>query len=253
MKDLKLNLKDRIVFISGANRGIGKAIAIEILKRGAKKVYGGTRKLAALDDLAKSYEGRLIPVQLDVTDDSSIANAVKIATDVDILINNAGIMIGDSLFGKEAITNFKTHFDVNVLGIIKLSQALLPAIKAGEKGAIVSISSLAGLANMPVIGSYSVSKAAAHSVIQGMRAELVNDPISVIGVYPGPIDTDMAKGFEMDKDSPETVAKSVANAIENGLEDVYPDVMSSQIKPVYMANPKAIETEFGMYVAPVEQ
>ncbi len=253
MKDLKLNLKDSVVLISGANRGIGNAIALELLARGAKKVYAGTRDLGAIDATESSYEGKLVPLQLDVTDEASINNAAKLATDVDILINNAGVLLGDSLLNSDSLNNLKIHFDVNVIGLMKLTQAFLPSIRSKAKGAIVSISSLAGLGNMPVIGSYSVSKAAVHSIIQGLRGDLTNESVAVIGVYPGPIDTEMAKGFEMDKDSPQAVAKSIADGIENGVEDVFPDQMSLQVEPLYMGNPKAVETEFGMYVAPVNQ
>ncbi len=250
MKNLKLNLKDRVVFISGANRGIGKAIAIELLDRGAKKVYAGTRNMSSMEEAKKTYGDKLVPVQLDVTDEESIAKAAESASDVEILINNAGVLFGDSLLTEDSLNNFKKHFDVNVIGLIKLTQSFIASIRSKEKGAIVSISSLAGLGNMPVIGSYSVSKAAVHSTIQGLRGELTEEPIAVIGVYPGPIDTDMAKGFEMDKDTPETVAKSIADAIENGVEDVFPDKMSSEVGVMYQTSPKAIETEFGKYKAP---
>lgn len=250
MKDLKVNTSGKVAFVSGANRGIGKAITIELLERGAKKVYAGARNTANLLTLQEMYPERLIPVQLDVTNNDSIANAVKVASDVEILVNNAGLLIGDSIFSVEALDNFKSQFDVNVMGLVKLSQGFISSIKTGAAGgSIVNISSMAGLGNMPVIGSYSASKAAVHSIIQAMRGELSQDKVSVIGVYPGPIDTDMAKGFEMDKDSPENVARNIVDGIENGIEDVFPDQMSQQLKAVYMTNPKAIETEFGAYVA----
>ncbi len=252
MNNLEINLQGRVVLISGANRGIGLAIAIELLERGAKKVYAGTRNLEAFASVESTFEGRLIPIQLDVTDESSIEKAANKASDVDILINNAGVLQGDSLLTRDALNNFKTHFDVNVLGLLKLTQAFLPQIRKSDKGAIVSISSLAGLGNMPMIGSYSVSKAAVHSIIQGLRAELQADKVLVIGVYPGPIETDMTKGFEMDMDAPQTVASNIANALETGLEDVFPDKMSMEISAIYQSSPKTIETEFGKFKGSAE-
>ena len=108
----------------------------------------------------------------------------------------------------------------------------------------MNISSLAGLGNMPFGATYSVSKAAVHSITQGIRAEMIPHNTLVVGVYPGPIATDMTQGWDMDKDSPQNVAKSIVDGIENGVEDVFPDVMSSQVGPFYASNPKGVEQQF---------
>lgn len=248
MSKIKVNPEGKVIFISGSNRGIGRAIAVELLEAGAKKVYAAARNTSSLSSLVEKYGDKIVPVTLDVTSKESIGNAAAIATDVEILINNAGILNGGGFISNDAISGLKTHLDVNVFGLINLTNALVNSIKSKDSGAIVNISSVAGLANMPMIGTYSASKAIVHSMTQSMRGELASDGILVSGVYPGPIDTDMAKGFEMEKDSPENVAKNIISALKNGEEDVFPDVMSQQVGAGYASNPKAIEKDFGAYV-----
>ena len=246
---MKVTIKGKTALVSGANRGIGKAITEALLDNGAKKVYACARNVASLNDLKTKYEDRLIPVELDVTKDESIAYVANTATDIDILVNNAGVLVpGNFTFGN-MLESMQTNFDVNVWGLAKLTNAFFNKMKASESAAIVSISSVAGLANMPVASTYSASKAAVHSIVQGLRGELRDSNVLVCGVYPGPIDTDMAKGFEMEKDSPENVAKNVIRGIEEGVEDIFPDVMSQQVGAGYMASPKAVETQFGGIVS----
>ena len=248
MSEVKINPNGKVALVSGGNRGIGKAIVVELLERGASKVYAGARNPETLTVLKDKYGDRLVPLKLDVTDAASVAEAVETANDVDILINNAGVLKFDSLLAQDAAENFAYHLSVNVHGLLSLTNAFIAQLRSRSEAALVNVSSLAGLANMPSIGTYSVTKAAVHSITQGYRAELANDSVLVTGVYPGPIDTDMAKDLEMEKDSPENVAKAIIDGIESGAEDVFPDVMSSQVGVAYAADPKAIEKEFGTYV-----
>lgn len=241
---MKVSIKGKNALVSGANRGIGKAITESFLDNGANKVYAGARNVESLQGLKEKYGERLVPVELDVTDDNTIANAASQATDVDVLVNNAGVLVQGNFGGGNMLESLQTNFDVNVYGVVKLTDAFYNQIKDKDSGAILYVSSVAGLANMPVFSSYSASKAAVHSIVQGVRGELKNTNILVAGVYPGPIDTDMAKGFELDKDSPENVANNIVNAMEAGIEDIYPDVMSTQIGQAYSASPKGVESEF---------
>ena len=245
----QVNPKGKVVFVSGANRGIGKSITIELLERGAAKVYAGSRNIDTLSDLKAKYGERLVPVVLDLSNDTSISQASKVAADVDILINNAGVLVGGEVLTKSAIKGLQDNFEVNVFGTLKLTLAFKEQLKKSSETAIVNLSSLAGLANMPVIGTYSVSKAAVHSITQGLRGELVNDNVLVSCAYPGPIDTDMVRGMEMPKDSPENVTKSIVDGLENGTEYIFPDQMSAEAGPVYLASPQGIETQFGSFVA----
>lgn len=248
MREKKILTKGKIALVSGSNRGIGKAIVQELLENGAKKVYAGARNVSTLDELKEKYGERLVPIELDVTNDDSIANAAKIATDVEILVNNAGIFAIGSFLGGNLLESLKTNLEVNVWGLVKLTNAFLEILRKQESAAIISISSVAGLANMPMALTYSVSKAAVHSVVQGLRGELKNSNILVTGVYPGPIDTDMAKGVEMEKDSPENVARDIIRGIAEGKEDIFPDVMSKQIGQGYAGSPKAVEEQFANFV-----
>jgi len=248
MSGLKINVAGKTVLVTGSNRGIGKAILIELLERGAKKVYAGARNITTLDDLKSKYGERLIPIQLDVTNEQDITNAAALADDVEILINNAGVGAYGGFFGEGAIAAFDQNLAVNVYGLINLTKAFVQTLKEQEEAAIVNISSVAGLASMPVLGTYSATKATVHSITQSFRGELAQDNILVSGVYPGPIDTDMAKDFDMPKDSPENAAKAILDGLAEGKEEIYPDPMSTQVGEGYSTNPKGIEQEFAAYV-----
>lgn len=249
MSELHISPEGKVAFVSGSNRGIGKAITIELLEKGAQKIYAGARNLDSLNELKEQYRDRLIPTTLDVTDDTSISTAVENAGDVEILINNAGIFVMGGFFSSDTIENLKKNHEVNVLGLVKLTNSFIGVLKKKKAAAIVNISSVAGLGNMPMAATYSATKATVHSITQGMRGELANDNILVIGVYPGPIDTDMAKNVPMDKESPENVAKDVVQGLIDGKEDVFPDSMSKQIGQTYISDPKSVEKQFGQFVA----
>lgn len=242
-----LNPKGKTAFVSGANRGIGKAILIELLEQGVSKIYAGARNVDSLNELVASYKERIIPIQLDVTNDESIRKAANSVESLDILVNNAGVFATGGVMADNALESLETNLNVNVWGLLKLSNAMLPQLKNREASAVINISSLAGLANMPMAATYSVSKAAVHSITQGMRAELNENNTLVIGVYPGPIDTDMAAQIDMEKDSPQNVAKAIVNSMNEGIEDVYPDVMSKEAGAYYAQNPKEIEKQFGQF------
>ncbi len=247
MSVIKINPKGKIALISGANRGIGKSIAIELLNRGAEKVYAGARDVATLKELVIEFGDRVIPIQLDVTDSISIANAASKIDKLDILVNNAGVFSIGGIFNGETTKSLQQNLDVNLWGVINLSNAVIDVLKKSEASSIINISSLAGLGNMPMAATYSVSKAAVHNLTQGMRAELTSNNTLVIGVYPGPIETDMTAGVEMDKDSPENVAKNIVDGLVNGIEDVFPDALSSQIAPLYASDPKSVEQQFSQF------
>ncbi len=248
MSNITVDPSGKTIFVSGANRGIGKAITLELLSRGAKKIYAGARNVESLATLSNEFGDRVVPVQLDVTDDASIAAATKSVTDLDILVNNAGVFAVGGLISETANESLKNNLDVNVWGLLKLTNALAGQLKKAESTAIVNISSLAGLSNMPMAATYSVSKAAVHSITQGIRGELAGTNTLVVGVYPGAIETEMTAAMEMDKDSPENVAANIANALTNGIEDLFPDAMSEQMGTLYSSSPKGMEQQFAEFV-----
>lgn len=248
MSKTKLHPNGKTALVSGANRGIGRAIVEELIRRGAAKVYAGARNMNSLNGLKAEYGDKIVPVTLDVTNQESIDKLAAQIGHLVILVNNAGKLILGSIISSESVSSLKENMDVNVWGLIKLSNAVSNHFVKDNPTVIVNISSLAGLGNMPFATTYSVSKAAVHSITQGMRAEMAPQNTLVVGVYPGPIDTDMIKALEMEKDSPKNVAKSIVDGIENGVEDVFPDAMSQQVGPFYATNPKAVEEQFATMI-----
>jgi NAD(P)-dependent dehydrogenase (short-subunit alcohol dehydrogenase family) len=237
--ELVMNIENKTVLITGANRGIGWALANEAIKRGAKRVYAGTR--SALQNVDK----RVTPLTLDVTKVSQIQQATEMVDSLDILINNAGIAIYDDLSNFDVI---EQHLAVNLLGSLKVTRALLPLLRR-SKGAIVNNLSLVSLAPLPVIPAYSISKAAAFSMTQSMRALLASQGVSVHAVFLGPIDTDMNRGFDIPKASPESVAQGTFDGLEKGEEDIFPDPASQSIAEGWRAGvAKVLEHQFAAFV-----
>ena len=238
-----VNIKDKVVFVTGANRGIGKSFATVALAQGAKKVYACARTLSTLDELVASDPDRVVAVELDVTNQAQIDAAAAQATDLDILVNNAGMgaSLGAPVSSSTDEAGMRMEMDVNYFGILKMVRAFVPTLKNNGGGAIVNILSIAGLMNFPFAPGYSASKHAGHSMTQHLRAELAGQNTLVTGVYPGPIDTDMAKDLPFDKASPDSVAEKVYAAIAEGAEDVYPDPYAENFVQQLEADRKALE------------
>jgi NAD(P)-dependent dehydrogenase (short-subunit alcohol dehydrogenase family) len=248
MSELKIDPRGKVAFVTGSNRGIGRSITVALLENGASKVYAGARDTTTLSSLKQQYGDRLVPIELDVTNEDTISRAAETANDVNILINNAGVLSSGGFFDDGLESSLETNLSVNVWGLVKVSKAFVNTLRNGSSNAIVNLSSVAGLANMPMLGTYSASKAAVHSITQGMRGELAEDDIRVLGVYPGPIDTDMAAGFPMEKATPEYVANQLIDALRTGVDDVFPDPMALQSGATYASEPKQLEKEFGAWV-----
>jgi NAD(P)-dependent dehydrogenase (short-subunit alcohol dehydrogenase family) len=234
-----MTIADKAVLVTGANRGIGQALVEEALRRGAKRVYAGTRHPFT------HLDRRVTPLMLDVTNVSQIQRAVEDVETLDVLINNAGVAIYDDLSNLEVI---EKHLAVNFMGMVKVTQAFLPLLKR-SKGAIVNNLSLAGLAALPVIPSYSISKAAAFNMTQSLRALLAGQGVTVHAVVLGPIDTDMNRGFDIPKASPESAALRIFDGLEKGDEDIFPDPASLSIAEGWRTGPvKALERQFACFV-----
>ena len=210
-----MQIAEKTVLITGANRGVGEALVKEALNRGAKKVFAGTRGAA-------NTNPRVTTLTLDVTNPSQIQRAVEQVAHLDVLINNAGVGIYDDLTDLAAI---QKHLDVNLLGLLKVTQAFLPLLTR-SKGAIVNILSVTSVAPFPVIPGYSISKAAALSLTQSLRALLKRQGVSVHGVILGSVDTDMTRGFDIPKVSPGSAAEGIFDGVEQGEEDIFPDPTS---------------------------
>lgn len=238
-----MNLENKTVLITGANRGIGRALVDEALKRGATRVYAGTRSAWQHPD------ERVTPVALDVTDASQIQRAVEQIENLDILINNAGIAIYDDLSNSEALNQ---TLAVNFFGLLNVTNLFLPLLKRA-KGAIINNLSLAGLAALPIIPSYSLSKAAAFNLTQSFRALLAGQ-VSVHAVLLGPVDTDMNRGFNIPKVSTESAAKGIFDGLENGDQEIFPDPTSLSIAEGWRNGVlKALEQQFAAFAPKTAQ
>jgi NAD(P)-dependent dehydrogenase (short-subunit alcohol dehydrogenase family) len=234
-----MNIEKKTVLITGASRGIGRALVNEALRRGAKRVYAGTR--SAL----QNTHDRVTPLMLDVTSVSEIQRAVEEIDTLDVLINNAGIALYDDLSGLDAI---EQHLAVNLFGTFHVTRAALPLLQR-SKGAIVNNLSLMALAPLPVVPAYAISKAAAFNMTQSLRALLAGQGVTVHGVFLGPVDTDMTRGFEIPKASPESVAVGIFDGLENGEEDIFPDPASQSVAEGWRTGlAKAFERQYAGFV-----
>jgi NAD(P)-dependent dehydrogenase (short-subunit alcohol dehydrogenase family) len=234
-----MNIENKTVLITGANRGIGRALVDEALIHGAKRVYAGTRGGAL-----QATDSRVTPVTLDVTNASQIQKAAEEVETLDVLINNAGVAIYDDLSNADAI---EQHLAVNFLGMFKVTRAFLPLLRQ-SKGAIVNNLSLVALAPLPVIPGYSISKAAASNMTQSLRALLAGQGVTVHGVFLGPVDTDMNRGFNIPKASPESAAQGIFDGLERGEEDIFPDPASQSIAEAWRAGAaKELERQFAAF------
>ena len=235
-----MTIEDKAVLVTGANRGIGQALVEEALRRGAKRVYAGTRQPLAHPD------ERVTPLILDVTNAAQIQAAVEAVESLDILINNAGVALYDDLSDRATI---EQHLAVNLFGTYGVTQAFLPLLTA-SRGAIVNALSVTAFASLPVIPAYSISKAAAFSLSQSLRALLAGRGVSVHAVLTGPVDTDMSRGLDIPKASPESVARAIFDGVENGEEDIFPDPMSESMANSWRGGAaKALERQNAALVA----
>jgi NAD(P)-dependent dehydrogenase (short-subunit alcohol dehydrogenase family) len=210
---------NKSVLVTGANRGIGQALVEEALRRGAKRVYAGTRQ-----PLTHPNE-RVTPLTLDVTNATQIEEAVESVESLDILINNAGIALFDDLSDRSALDQ---HLAVNLFGPYWVTQAFLPLLTR-SRGAIVNNVSLMAIAAVPLTPAYSLSKAAVFSLTQSLRALLAGRGVTVHAVLTGPTDTDMTRGFDIPKASPQSVARAIFDGVEAGDEDIFPDALSETL------------------------
>jgi NAD(P)-dependent dehydrogenase (short-subunit alcohol dehydrogenase family) len=234
-------IADKAVLVTGANRGIGQALVEEALRRGAKRVYAGTRQPLAHPD------GRVTALTLDVTNAAHIHAAVESVESLDMLINNAGVALYDDLSDRSML---EQHLATNLFGTYGMTQAFLPLLSR-SRGAIVNNVSMMALAPFPATPAYAISKAAAFNLTQSLRALLAAQGVSVHAVLTGPTDTDMTRGFDIPKAAPESVAQGILDGVENGEDDIFPDPMSESIAESWRNGAvKAFERENAAFVAP---
>ena len=236
-----MTIAGKAVLVTGANRGIGQALVEEALRRGAARVFAGTRQ--ALDH----EDSRVTVVALDVTNAAQIDAAAAEVESLDILINNAGLGLYDDLSDRAVL---EQHLAVNLYGTYGVTQAFLPLL-IRSRGAIVNILSNSAVAALPIIPAYSISKAAAFSMSQSLRALLAARGVRVHAVLPGPVDTDMSRAFDVPKASPESVARAIFDGIEDGEDEIFPDPIYEKMAEGWRTGAgKALEREFAALVQP---
>ena len=233
-----IDIANKTVLITGANRGIGRALVNEAIRRGAKRVFAGSRgPLDIADD-------RVTVLMLDVTNASQIQRAVEAVDALDVLINNAGVAIYDDLSNLDVV---EQHLQVNFLGMLRVTRAFVPLLKRSH-GAIVNNLSMAALAALPMIPAYSISKAAAFNMTQSLRALLASEGVTVHGVVLGPVDTDMNRGLAIPKASPESAAAGIFEGLARGEEEIFPDPASQSIAEGWRISAvKGLERQFAVF------
>lgn len=240
MQTMSFTIADKTVLVTGANRGLGRALVDEALRRGARRVYAASRRPMTVADERVGY------LVLDVTDPAQIRGAADRVESLDLLINNAGVSVGDDLSDRGAL---ERHLAVNLYGTLDVSQAFVPALTR-SRGAVVNVVSLGAIAAVPVLPAYSISKAAAMSVTQSMRALLAGRGVSVYAVMPGPIDTDMVRALDIPKTPPEEVAQATLDGVERGDEEIFPDPLSRLLRDGWRAGvTKELERQNAALVA----
>ena len=236
------------VLLTGANGGIGRAFADELLRRGAGKVYLGVRNASGQ---TFPDDPRLEVVQLDVADAASISAAAAKASDVNILINNAGFAAFTGGIAAPSIDAARREMDVNYFGPLQLTRALKESPVFSSAGAIINIISFLGLATLPAAGTYSASKSAALALTRTLRAELKAKGTRVVAVLPVQVDTPMGAGLPEPEFKPAEVAAEALDALETGLEEVFPGHLSKEAAAGFKADPAAVQARLSQFVRPI--
>ncbi|SEE48429.1 Short-chain dehydrogenase [Rhizobiales bacterium GAS191] len=236
-----MDIAHSTALVTGANRGIGRALVHALLAAGAAKVFAAARSVEKLDGLLG--DRRIVAVPLDVTSERSVSALAERAGDVTLLINNAGVLDFGTVLEtpREA---FERNFGTNFYGVLSMSRSFAPVIERNGGGAIVNILTLVALASMPGLGVYNASKAAAWSLSQSLRAGLASRMVAVHSVFPGAVDTDMLAGVDMPKTSPADVARAIVDGVAKSVEDIFPDPMSASVYEAWRKDHKAVEKQF---------
>jgi NAD(P)-dependent dehydrogenase (short-subunit alcohol dehydrogenase family) len=235
-----MNISGSTALVTGANRGLGARLVQELLAAGAARVYATARDPQAMEGTDFADDPRVRLLELDITDPASVFAATRTATDVTLLVNNAGVLN----FGGAADADLglvERDFSTNYLGTLRVTQAFVPVLEANGPSAIANVLTLVALAPVRGMAGYAASKAAAHSMTQALRGELRERAIEVIGAYPAGIDTDMLAGVKVEKADPARVAARIVEGIQSGDTVIWPDDASAGASSVYLTDPVQLE------------
>jgi len=237
-----MHIKDSIALVTGANRGIGRAFVEALLEQGARRIYAAARDLASVDAVVRLDPQRIRALKLDVTSAEDVRAAAAQAKDLTLLINNAAVLATGGLTDIP-VDAVRGNMETNFFGLLNVINGFVPVLEQG-KGSIVNILTLLSLASMPGVAAYNASKAAGWSLTQSFRADLAKRGIRVHGVFPGLVDTDMARSFPAQKTPAIDVARATLAGVEANEEDIYPDPMSRQVYAAWREDHKAVERQF---------
>lgn len=231
------DVSDKVALVTGANRGIGKAIVEALLQHGATKVYAAVRNLDSAAALVETYAERVVPIHVDLAQPETILQAAQTATDVELVINNAGVFKRSDLLANEAIAALQHEIDMNVFGLIRVAQAFAPVLKANGGGAFVQLNSVASLKSFADAATYAASKAASYSITQALRDKLAEQGTAVVSVHPGPIATDMAQdaGMSHIAEPPSLVGEGIVATLKEGSFHLFPDSIAKQLGGAYQS------------------
>ena len=232
---MSFKITGRIALVTGGNRGIGRVIVERLLEDGATKVYVAVRNPDSAAELVNKYADRVQVLKVDLQDATSIEAAAKAARDVELVINNAGVLKVADPLSPDAFEAIDFEFDVNLKGLLRVAQAFAPILKANGGGALVQMNSIASLRNFADFATYSASKAASYSVTQGLRDKLTEQGTQVVSVHPGPIATDMANSAGLGEiaEPPSIVADSIVQALAAGEFHAFPDKLARDFWQAY--------------------
>ncbi|WP_165234895.1 SDR family oxidoreductase [Aquisphaera insulae] len=228
------DIDGKVALVTGSNRGIGKSIVEGLLGRGASKVYAGARKTANLAGLVERFGDRVVPVEIDLERPASVEAAAS-NRDVELVVNNAGILKAANLLLPEAEDALKAEFEVNVLGPMRMARAFSPVLAANGGGAFVQLNSVVSIKSFPDFATYCASKAASYSITQSLRSVLGKQGTQVVSVHPGPIATDMATsaGLQDVAEPPSVVVEAIVSALASGEFHAFPDSMARDLWKAY--------------------
>jgi NAD(P)-dependent dehydrogenase (short-subunit alcohol dehydrogenase family) len=234
-----MNIENSIALVTGANRGLGKAYTDALLAAGAAKVYAGARDPASV----AITDTRLVPVKLDVTQDGGVRVAAAACPDVNILINNAGIMLSRPMLAEDSDAALRAEMEVNVFGMLRMVRAFAPVLAKNGGGAIANMLSVVSWFVFPFNATYCASKHAALGLTEGVRIQLKSQGTQVVAVYAGFIDTEMAAGFDREKTPPRQVAERTLAGIREGLNDVHADARAEAIWQAVRTDPAGLHAQ----------
>lgn len=239
---MSYSVEGKTVLVTGANRGIGKAIVETLLKHGATKVYAAVRAPSSAEALVEAHGEKVVPLELDLNRPETIRAAAEAAQDVDLVINNAGVLTNTTALEEDAIAALRSEMETNVYGLIHMAQSFAPVLKANGGGAFAQLNSVASMKSFPPFTTYCASKAAAYSVTQALRDLLSEQGTTVLSVHPGPIATDMgaAAGLSDIAEPAELVGEAIVQALQAGEFHAFPDSMAKSIGDAYASFSQSI-------------